>query len=81
MWNIMQIEQNTGIVLTEGLAMFPSASVSGIYFANAHSKYFAVGKIAKDQITDYAARKQMSISEVEKWYEFGFETNLSYFLL
>ncbi len=67
MWNIMQIERDSGILLTEGLAMFPSASVSGIYFANPQSKYFAVGKVAKDQVFDYAKRKGVSVGEIEKW--------------
>jgi len=47
--------------------MYPAASVSGFYFAHPHSKYFGVGKIGKDQVTDYARRKGMDVSEVEKW--------------
>jgi 5-methyltetrahydrofolate--homocysteine methyltransferase len=68
MWKLMDVEKETGIVLTDSLAMDPAASVSGLYFANPHSKYFAVGKIGKDQVVDYAARKNMPVSEVEKWY-------------
>jgi hypothetical protein len=51
MWNLMKIKEESGIELTESLAMLPAASVSGLYFANEHAKYFAVGKVAKDQVT------------------------------
>jgi 5-methyltetrahydrofolate--homocysteine methyltransferase len=47
--------------------MWPGSSVSGLYFSSPHSKYFAVGKLGRDQIEDYAKRKQMGIAEVEKW--------------
>ncbi len=57
----------TGITLTESLAMYPAASVAGWYFANPESKYFGVGKIEKDQVTDYAKRKEMPLSEIERW--------------
>lgn len=67
MWNLLPIKEKTGIELTESLAMWPAASVSGLYFASDHSKYFAVGKIAKDQVEDYAKRKGQSIEETEKW--------------
>ncbi|XP_063958762.1 methionine synthase-like isoform X2 [Lytechinus pictus] len=67
MWNLMDIETSTGISLTESLAMDPAASVSGLYFAHPKSFYFGVGKIAKDQVEDYAARKQMDVKDVEKW--------------
>lgn len=50
MWKLMQIQENSGIELTESLAMLPAASVSGLYFANEHAKYFAVGKVGKDQV-------------------------------
>lgn len=50
MWNLMKIKEESGIELTESLAMLPAASVSGLYFANEHAKYFAVGKITKDQV-------------------------------
>jgi len=49
------------------MAMLPAASVSGLYFAAAHSHYFAVGKITQDQVNDYAERKKMSIEETERW--------------
>ncbi|KAJ3125861.1 hypothetical protein HK098_008174 [Nowakowskiella sp. JEL0407] len=76
MWKLMDIEKNTGIGLTDhlGKAMTPAASVSGVYFGHPGSVYFAVGKIAKDQIDDYAARKKMSVEEIEKWLM----QNLSY---
>ncbi|XP_037677746.1 methionine synthase isoform X2 [Choloepus didactylus] len=67
MWRLANIEQVTGIRLTESLAMAPASAVSGLYFSNLKSKYFAVGKISKDQIEDYALRKNMSVAEVEKW--------------
>jgi 5-methyltetrahydrofolate--homocysteine methyltransferase len=57
----------TGISLTESAAMMPAASVSGIYFASPHAKYFNVGRIGRDQVEDYAARKGMAIAEVERW--------------
>lgn len=67
MWELMNIESLTGIKLTESLAMYPPASVSGLYFAHPSASYFAVGKICKDQVVDYAGRKGMSVSEMEKW--------------
>ncbi|KAI8052431.1 methionine synthase [Syncephalis plumigaleata] len=67
MWQLANIERDTGIQLTDSLAMWPAASVSGLYFANAESKYFAVGKIDKDQVESYAQRKGVSVEEVEKW--------------
>ncbi|HZK64721.1 MAG TPA: methionine synthase [Puia sp.] len=60
-------EKNTGITLTESLAMYPASSVCGWYLANPESKYFGIGKINKDQVTDYAGRKQMDITEIERW--------------
>ncbi len=66
-FDLLQVEKNTGIRLTESLAMYPTASVSGLYFAHPDAKYFNVGKISKDQVLDYHKRKGMSIEEVEKW--------------
>jgi 5-methyltetrahydrofolate--homocysteine methyltransferase len=60
-------EKNTGIFLTESLAMYPAASVCGWYFAHPDSKYFGVGKIEKDQLEDYTARKKMPLDEVTRW--------------
>ncbi|XP_068920588.1 methionine synthase isoform X1 [Petaurus breviceps papuanus] len=67
MWRLGHIAETTGIELTESLAMAPASAVSGLYFANLKSKYFSVGKISKDQIEDYALRKNMSVDEVERW--------------
>lgn len=63
----MKVKETTGIELTESLAMNPASSVCGLYFANAHSHYFAVDEICKDQVEDYARRKGMPLPEVEKW--------------
>ncbi len=67
LFEILNAEKLAGISLTENFAMYPTAAVSGFYFANPQSKYFAVGKIAKDQVEDYASRKGESIEWVEKW--------------
>ncbi|XP_078590250.1 methionine synthase-like [Branchiostoma floridae x Branchiostoma japonicum] len=74
MWELADIQNATGIVLTESLAMDPAASVSGLYFAHPKAVYFAVGKIGKDQVEDYARRKKMDVSTVERWLG----PNLSY---
>ncbi len=66
-FELLDVEKNTGIILTESLAMYPAASVSGLYFAHPGAKYFNVGKIGKDQVIDYHKRKGMSIEETEKW--------------
>lgn len=66
-WNLLNVEKNTGIILTESLAMLPTAAVSGLYFANAESHYFGIGKITKEQLEDYAKRKKMSLVEAERW--------------
>ena len=67
LWQLLDAEQNAGIQLTESMAMWPAAAVSGWYFAHPESKYFAVGKINRDQVEDYARRKGMSLEEAEKW--------------
>ncbi len=67
LFSLLDAENNTGIKLTESLAMYPAAAVSGLYFAHKDSRYFGIGKIAKDQAEDYAARKGVSIDIVEKW--------------
>ncbi len=67
LWEILDVEKNTGIQLTEHLAMYPTAAVSGLYFAHPDSYYFAVGKIQRDQVEDYARRKNMSVEDVERW--------------
>jgi len=63
----LEAEKNAGIRLTESFAMHPGASVSGLYFSQPDSRYFAVGKIERDQAADYAARKDESLGEIEKW--------------
>jgi len=67
LFKILDATKNTGITLTETYAMFPTAAVCGLYFAHPNSKYFAIGKIAQDQIIDYARRKKMSEAAAEKW--------------
>ena len=67
LFRLLDATKHTGITLTESLAMNPASSVSGLYFASPESRYFAVGKLGRDQIEDYAKRKGMSVAEVEKW--------------
>jgi 5-methyltetrahydrofolate--homocysteine methyltransferase len=67
LWQLLEVERNTGIKLTESCAMWPGSSVSGLYFAHPESKYFAVGKLGHDQILDYHLRKGMTLQEVERW--------------
>ena len=67
LFDLLEVEKNSGIELTESFAMYPAASVSGFYFSHPESKYFGLGKIGKDQVQDYAKRKGMSIDEMEKW--------------
>jgi 5-methyltetrahydrofolate--homocysteine methyltransferase len=67
LWQMLDAEQATGIRLTESFAMYPTASVSGWYFAHPQARYFAVGQLGPDQVTDYAARKGISIPEAERW--------------
>jgi 5-methyltetrahydrofolate--homocysteine methyltransferase len=66
-FSLLDAEKNTGIKLTESMAMYPAASVSGLYFAHPQAKYFSVGKIGKDQVIDYHRRKGMSVEEMERW--------------
>ena len=67
LFSLLEAEKNTGILLTESFAMHPGASVSGLYFSHPDARYFAVGKIEPDQAKDYAARKGVSLGEVERW--------------
>lgn len=67
LWNLLDIEKNIGTKLTESMAMYPTASVSGYYFANKNAKYFGLGKIKDDQVRDYATRRGISLSEARKW--------------
>jgi 5-methyltetrahydrofolate--homocysteine methyltransferase len=73
-FDLLQAEQETGIILTESFAMYPASSVSGYYFSHPQSKYFGLGKIEKDQVNEYAQRKGMPVKEIEKWLS----PNLSY---
>ena len=67
LFDLLQAEQNAGVHLTESFAMTPASSVSGLYFSSPDSKYFALGKIERDQVEDYAQRKGMEVREVERW--------------
>jgi 5-methyltetrahydrofolate--homocysteine methyltransferase len=67
LWKLLRPDFYSGITLTESLAMSPAASVCGLYLAHPNAKYFSVGKVTKDQITDYALRKNITIAECEKW--------------
>jgi 5-methyltetrahydrofolate--homocysteine methyltransferase len=66
-WSLVPVEKEIGIGLTESCAMFPASSVSGFYFNHPDSKYFAVGKLGKDQLEDYAARTGIPLADHEKW--------------
>ena len=67
LFDLLQVERQAGIHLTETFAMYPASSVSGLYFAHPSAKYFAVGKIDRDQVRDYAKRKRMDLKAVERW--------------
>src|SRR6187200_832918 len=67
LFRLLDAEKAAGVKLTESFAMWPGSSVSGLYFANPESFYFGVGKIERDQVEDYAARKGMSVAETERW--------------
>ena len=67
LWELLEVEKRTGIILTESFAMYPAASVSGWYFSNPASTYFGVGQISKDQVENYADRKNMSLEIIERW--------------
>ena len=67
LWKLLDVEKHTGIKLTESFAMWPGSSVSGLYFAHPESRYFAVGKLGRDQILDYHLRKGLTLQEVERW--------------
>jgi len=66
-WEVLKVEENIGVTLTESLAMWPAASVSGYYFANKEAKYFGLGKITDDQVTDFANRKAITKEKAKKW--------------
>jgi 5-methyltetrahydrofolate--homocysteine methyltransferase len=67
LWRLLDVQANTGMLITESFAMWPGSSVSGLYFAHPESRYFSLGKIDRDQVTDYSERKGMSVAEVERW--------------
>ena len=67
LWQLFDIEAATGIILTESNAMYPASSVSGFYFSHPDSKYFAVGKLGRDQLKDYATRSGKELADAEKW--------------
>jgi 5-methyltetrahydrofolate--homocysteine methyltransferase len=66
-WNLLDVENRIGVTLTESLAMWPAAAVSGYYFANKEAKYFGLGKITDDQVTDFANRKGITKEKARKW--------------
>ncbi len=67
LWRLLGVEERIGMTLTESMAMLPTASVSGLYLAHPEAHYFAVGKLGRDQVADYAKRKGLSVREVERW--------------
>jgi len=66
-WDLLDVEARTGIKLTESFAMYPGASVSGLYFAHPEARYFAVGKVGRDQVIDYSRRKGVDVKTTERW--------------
>jgi 5-methyltetrahydrofolate--homocysteine methyltransferase len=67
LWRLLDVERNAGIRLTESFAMYPTAAVSGWYLAHPDSRYFAVGKVDRDQVEDYARRKGVPVADAERW--------------
>ncbi len=67
LWELLKVKENIGVKLTESLAMWPAASVSGYYFGNENAKYFGVGKITDEQVKDFAIRKNMDFETAKKW--------------
>jgi 5-methyltetrahydrofolate--homocysteine methyltransferase len=67
LWKLLEVEKRIGIKITESFAMYPAASVSGWYFSHPESRYFGIGRVARDQVEDYAKRKGMTMDEAEKW--------------
>jgi 5-methyltetrahydrofolate--homocysteine methyltransferase len=67
LWHLLDVQANTGMIITESFAMWPGSSVSGLYFAHPESRYFSLGKIERDQVVDYHQRKDMTVAEVERW--------------
>jgi 5-methyltetrahydrofolate--homocysteine methyltransferase len=69
LFNLLDAQKNADIILTESMAMYPTAAVSGFYYAHPDSRYFGLGKIAKDQVEEYAQRKDMDFETAEKWLQ------------
>jgi 5-methyltetrahydrofolate--homocysteine methyltransferase len=67
LWQLLDPKKNAGLTLTESYAMWPAAAVSGLYFSHPKAQYFGVGKIERDQVEDYARRKNMPVKEIERW--------------
>ena len=67
LWDLLDVEAATGMQLTESMAMWPGASVSGWYFAGPHAQYFVVGRVGRDQVAEYAARKGWTLAQAERW--------------
>jgi 5-methyltetrahydrofolate--homocysteine methyltransferase len=67
LWRLLDVEHNAGIVLTDSFAMYPTAAVSGWYIAHPEARYFALGKIDRDQVEDYARRKEITTAQAERW--------------
>jgi 5-methyltetrahydrofolate--homocysteine methyltransferase len=67
LWCLLDVQANTGMLITESFAMWPGSSVSGLYFAHPESRYFSLGKIDRDQVADYSKRKGVSVAEIERW--------------
>jgi 5-methyltetrahydrofolate--homocysteine methyltransferase len=67
LWELLEVERNAGIRLTESYAMYPTAAVSGWYIAHPEARYFAIGKIDREQVEDYARRKGWSLEEAQRW--------------
>ncbi|KMS84491.1 methionine synthase, partial [Streptomyces regensis] len=67
LWNLLDVQETVGIELTDSMAMWPGAAVSGFYFSHPESRYFVVGRLGRDQVEDYAKRKGWSLAEAERW--------------
>ena len=67
LFELLDAPGNAGITLTEGFAMLPASAVSGFYFSHPQSQYFGIGKVGRDQVRDYAARKGVSVEQAERW--------------
>ena len=67
LWQLLEVETHTGMLITESFAMYPAASVSGWYFSHPEARYFGIGRVGRDQVEDYAKRKGMSLAEAERW--------------